>query len=270
MYLTRHHTDRGPRWAVDGRFLPDTFDLRLLLSLRLESVREFLNSSVTNEKAIGVLLPPLEDSHEVWSSSWPPRKREPRRSAARDSNVGDRSYLAERPGLYFKALGWRVAGHHQPIRVRDDSAWNVPGAALTTAINRHHEIIGYAAGNDVTARSLENEHLLYLTQARVYNGSCAIGPGIELGEADELRDLPISIEISRADRSVFRGAARVSQLNGSLDDLVAYLVRELDFPHGVFLMTGTPVALPDDFTLSIADRVTISVGALTLENAVTS
>jgi 2-dehydro-3-deoxy-D-arabinonate dehydratase len=66
------------------------------------------------------------------------------------------------------------------------------------------------------------------------------------------------------------GEARVSQINRALEDLVDYLVRELDFPHGVFLLTNTPIVLPADFTLSIGDRVTISVGALMLENEVTA
>jgi 2-dehydro-3-deoxy-D-arabinonate dehydratase len=270
VYLTRHHTDRGPRWAVDGRFLPDTFDVRLLLSLRLESVREFLNSSVTNEKAIGVLLPPLEDTHEVWGNGVVSARPGQSRRADAASEADERRYAAQRPLLFFKSIGWRVRGHQQPIRVRDDSAWNVPGAALTLVVNRYAEIIGYTAGNDVAARTLENENPLYLAQARIYNGACALGPGIELRDVDEARDLTITLDVRRAARSVLHGEARVSQINRALEDLVDYLVRELDFPHGVFLLTNTPIVLPADFTLSIGDRVTISVGALMLENEVTA
>lgn len=268
MYLTRHHTDRGPRWAVDGHFLPDTFDLRLLLALHAESVREFLNSSVTNEKAIGVLLPPLEPVHEVWGClPLEARKREQRRSTA--ANVPtERVYAAERPALYFKAPGWRVVGHHAPVRVRDDSAWNISWPELALVINRHHEVIGYTAGGDVSARSLESENPLYVSQARLYNGACAIGPGLELSSSEQLRELPISIEVTRGGRSAFRASATIAQLNRSTEDLIAYLTRELDFPHGVFLLMGSPVVFPADFTLSIGDRVTISVGALTLENEV--
>jgi 2-dehydro-3-deoxy-D-arabinonate dehydratase len=54
----------------------------------------------------------------------------------------------------------------------------------------------------------------------------------------------------------------------SLEELVAYLGRELDFPQGVFLMTGTGVVPPDDFTLEPGDLVRITVGSLTLENQV--
>lgn len=128
MYLTRHHTEQGSRWAVDGRFLPDTFDLRLLLELRAETVREFLNSSLTNEKALGVLLAPLEAGHEVWGSQ-------------SISNLPETSFSGERPVLYFKASGWRVVGHHEPIRIRDDSAWNVPEPMLTLIVKDRKSVV---------------------------------------------------------------------------------------------------------------------------------
>lgn len=127
MYLTRHQTDRGPRWAVDHRFLPDTFDLRLLLSLHVDSVHEFLNSSVTNEKAIGTLLPPIEALHEVWGAGVTyQRSREARRAESNMSDIYERVYAAERPEVFFKMIGWRVVGHHMPIRIREDSTWSVP------------------------------------------------------------------------------------------------------------------------------------------------
>ena len=269
MYLTRHQTDRGPRWAVDNRFLPDTFDLRLLLSLHVDSVHEFLNSSVTNEKAIGVLLPPIEALHEVWGAGVTyQRSREARRAESNLSDIYERVYAAERPEVFFKMVGWRVVGHHMPIRIREDSTWSVPEPELTLVINRYREVVGYCAGNDMSSRSIEGENPLYLPQAKIYNGSCAIGPGLELIDPDRLYDMPIVLEIARVGRSVFRGETNSSKMNRRFDELIACLNRELDFPHGVFLMTGTGVVPPDHFTLAIGDRVTITIGSLTLENEV--
>ena len=93
-------------------------------------------------------------------------------------DVYTRVYEAERPELFFKAIGWRVAGHGMPIRVRADSKWNVPEPELTLVINAAGEIVGYTVGNDVSSRDIEGENPLYLPQAKVYDGSCAVGPGI--------------------------------------------------------------------------------------------
>ena len=54
----------------------------------------------------------------------------------------------------------------------------------------------------------------------------------------------------------------------AFEELAAYLYRELDFPHGAFLMTGTCLVPPDDFTLTPGDEVTIHVGELVLHNPV--
>jgi 2-dehydro-3-deoxy-D-arabinonate dehydratase len=269
MYLTRHQTERGPRWAVDTRFLPEAFDLRLLLSLHVDSVREFLNSSVSNEKAGGALLPPLEALHEVWGAGVTYlRSREARRAESATGDIYDRVYAADRPEVFFKMIGWRVVGPHAPIRVRDDSEWNVPEPELTLVINRYREIIGYCVGNDMSSRSIEGENPLYLPQAKIYTGSCAIGPGLELTDPDRLHDLPIQLEIARAARPVFHGETNTAKMNRRFEELIACLFRELDFPQGVFLMTGTGIVPPDHFTLAIGDKVTITIGSLTLENEV--
>lgn len=58
-------------------------------------------------------------------------------------------------------------------------------------LNQHLEIVGYTAGNDVSCRDIEGENPLFLPQAKIYDDSCAIGPGILLSEPDSLRDLPV-------------------------------------------------------------------------------
>ena len=144
----------------------------------------------------------------------------------------------------------------------------MPEPELTLVINQYQEIVGYTAGNDMSSRSIEGENPLYLPQAKIYNGSCALGPGLQLLEVEALRDLPIEIEIARAGSSVFHGETRTAQMNRRLEELVKYLYRELSFPHGAFLMTGTGIVPPDSFTLASGDRVTITIGVLTLENEV--
>lgn len=269
MYLTLHQTDRGPGWAVDGHLLPNTFDLRSLLSRQVDDVSKLLNRSVTGEDAGGSLLPPIEALHEVWGAGVTyQRSRDARRAESDMGDVYDRVYVAERPEVFFKMIGWRVAGHQMPIRIRGDSLWNVPEPELTLVVNRYREVVGYCAGNDVSSRSIEGENPLYVPQAKIYNGSCAIGPGIELIDPRRLHDMSIALEIVREGQSIFRSETSTSKMNRRFEELITYLYRELDFPDGVFLMTGTGIIPPDHFTLAIGDRVTITVGSLTLENEV--
>ena len=269
MYLTRHVTDQGPRWALDGHFLPPQFDLRLLLELSQDQIAPFLKTAVTDEPLTGALLPPIEPSQEVWASGVTYlRSREARQTESDVGDVYERVYDAERPEIFLKTIGWRVIGPEGPIRVRQDSQWNVPEPELTLVINQAGAIVGYCAGNDVSSRDIEGANPLYLPQAKIYNGSCALGPGVQLVEAEEMRSLAVQLEISRGGAVVFQGQTSIGQMKRSLEELTEYLYRELDFPHGVFLMTGTGIVPPDEFSLRPGDAVRIVVGALTLENRV--
>ena len=270
MYITRHQTGQGPRWALDGRYLEEQFNLDSLLALPSNQMVDLISSMVTPESADGRLLAPLESTHEVWACGVTYlRSREARESESESSaDVYEKVYSAERPEIFFKAVGWRVAGHEEPIRIRQDSRWNVPEPELTLVVNRHREIVGFCAGNDMSSRDIEGENPLYLPQAKIYNGSCALGPGIQLTGADELTDIPVQMEIFREGATVFRDETRTSKIKRSLSELVGFLFRELDFPHGVFLMTGTGIVPSGQFSLETGDVVRISIASLKLENQV--
>lgn len=269
MVLTRHQTPQGARWALDGTYLPASFSLQMLLELPRSAVNQLLKTLPRFKAAADPLLPPLEPMHEVWACGVTYlRSRQARESESETKDIYERVYLAERPELFFKAVGWRAAGHQMPVRIRQDSRWNVPEPELTLVINHQGEIVGYSAGNDVSSRDIEGANPLYLPQAKVYDGSCAIGPGIEIAEPDALRDLPIQIEIVRDQALIYQDATRSSQMKRGFAELVAFLTREMDFPQGVFLMTGTGIVPGDDFTLQQGDLVRIQVGSLTLENVV--
>jgi 2-dehydro-3-deoxy-D-arabinonate dehydratase len=269
MYLTRHRTPDGIRWAIDGRLAPPAFELGSLLRLPSRAIAETLAATPLGEPAAGEVLAPIESDQEVWASGVTYlRSREAREAESTVSDVYARVYDAVRPELFFKSNGWRVAGHQMPIRVRADSAWNVPEPELTLVVNAAAEIVGYTIGNDVSSRDIEGENPLYLPQAKVYNGSCALGPGIQLTAADRLKDLPIHISVTRGHEPIFRADIRTSSIKRSLEELVEYLCRELDFPRGVFLMTGTGIVPPPDFSMTPGDVVRIHIGELTLENPV--
>lgn len=269
MKLTRYQTQIGPRWAADSLWLAETFDLPALLELSRPEMATLIESYCTTAPAEGELLAPIEPHQEVWASGVTyQRSREARRAESDMGDVYDRVYAAQRPELFFKANGWRVVGTHQPLRIRADSHWNVPEPELTLVINQYGEIIGYTAGNDMSSRSIEGENPLYLPQAKIYDASCALGPAIHLLDGENLHAVPIEISIKRAGKVVFQGSTSTANMNRKMDELVAYLFRELSFPQGAFLLTGTGLVPPDQFTLAHGDLVTIIVGDLILENEV--
>jgi 2-dehydro-3-deoxy-D-arabinonate dehydratase len=276
MYLTRHEAAGGPRWALDGRFLPASFTLDVLLQLPKAATVGFLAAFPKGAPTNGAkLLAPVEPTSEVWAAGVTYlRSRDAREEESNVKDVYTRVYEAKRPELFFKAPGWRVAGHDMQIRVRDDSGWNVPEPELALVINSAGEIVGHTVCNDVSSRDIEGENPLYLPQAKVYNGSCAVGPGIHVGNTDRLKDLTIALEITRAGRTAFTGETRTSQIKRPLDELASYLFLELDFPNGAFLSTGTGVVPGQDFSLTHGDVVAITIGGadgittMTLENEV--
>ncbi len=270
MYLTFVQTPTGKRWTRDGRFLPVDFSAQAALQKRRHELADFLLAFPADAAIVeGTLLAPIADDMEVWGcgityrQSWKARHAESEFSLAYD-----RVYDAERPELFFKAPGWRVAGDGAPIRLRADSASSVPEPEMVLVINAFAEIVGYCAGNDVTARSIEAENPLYLPQAKIYDGGCAVGPGLHLLSDDDLRSMPIRLEIERRGHVVFAQEITTASFNRPLERLVECLFRELRFPHGVLLMTGTGIVPPEDFTLAGGDLVRVQVNDLCLYNRV--
>ncbi len=269
LYLTRHQTSVGPRWAVNGRALPDAFHLDVLLQRSLAEIQQALALAAGEARAQGDVIAPVEDTQEVWAAGVTyVRSREARVTESSTADLYQRVYEAERVEVFLKSIGWRVMGHGDAIRTRRDSLWSVPEPELTLLINRAGEIVGYTAGNDVSCRDIEGENPLYLPQAKIYDGACALGPGVVIASADRMRSLPIRMTIERGGEMAFRGETSTAKLKRSLEEMVAWLTRELSFPEGVFLMTGTGLVPPDEFSLEKGDRVRIHVGALTLENRV--
>ncbi len=269
MLLTRHLTGNGVRWASNGMLLTPHFSLSAVLGVSRKNGIRMIEAFLTGCPAEGPLLAPIDDGQEVWASGVTYlRSREARKEESESADIYQKVYDAERPELFFKVCGWRVTGHGGTIRVRKDSTWDVPEPEMTLVVNSQREIIGYCAGNDVSSRSIEGENPLYLPQAKIFNGCCALGPAIKLVAPEHLKDMPIRLQILRAGGPVFDGGTRTSQISRPLESLVEFLFRETDFPAGVFLMTGTGIVPPEGFSLAPGDRVGISIGELTMENLV--
>ena len=268
MLLTKHKTTGGSRWAVDGHFLPPNFNLSTLLEMRRMTMLEALTNLSGGESAFGEEEAPIDPYQEVWAAGVTYlQSRDARKAESKVADMYQKVYEAERPEIFSKSLGWRVSGNGGAIRIRKDSQWNVPEPELVLVINRYNEIVGYCAGNDVSSRDIEGENPLYLPQAKIYNGSCALGHGVLICEPDAIRDIPIRLEIQRVGKAIFNGEANTSTMKRTFPELVEALTRELDFPQGVFLMTGTCL-VPDNFTLQLEDVILIQVGQTKIQNVV--
>lgn len=219
-----------------------------------------------------LLEAPIEDQ-EVWASGVTYyRSRSARIEESKDAGGGDfydRVYSAERPELFFKAVAHKVASPNSAVRIRSDAKWSVPEPELTLAINPRGQIVGYTIGNDMSSRDIEGANPLYLPQAKVYDRSCALGPGILIDKEPMPASTEIAMEILRSGTTQFSAAISLSEMKRDPQTLVDYLYRDQSFPHGCFLLTGTGIIPPDSFTLQSGDEIRISISGIgTLVNRV--
>jgi 2-dehydro-3-deoxy-D-arabinonate dehydratase len=207
------------------------------------------------------LLPPVDGRTEVWAAGVTYlRSREARMEESGSADVYDLVYDSERPELFFKCAAWRVVTSGEPIGIRRDSALNVPEPELALVANRHAEVIGYTICDDVSSRSIEGENPLYLPQAKVYAGSCALADGIRPAwEVPAPANLEVEMTVERAGRLAWRGVTSTSQMRRSAAELTAFLFREDHFPDGAVLSTGTGIVPELDFTLAEGDVVTVRI-----------
>jgi 2-dehydro-3-deoxy-D-arabinonate dehydratase len=224
------------------------------------------------EEALSSLEAPIEHQ-EVWACGVTYyRSRSARIEESKDAGGGDfydRVYSAERPELFFKAVAHKVAGPNSQVRIRGDARWSVPEPELTLAVNPRGEIIGYTIGNDMSSRDIEGANPLYLPQAKVYDRSCALGPGILIQKEPMPANTEIAMEILRATSRQFSATIRLSEMKRDPRTLVEYLYRDQSFPYGCFLLTGTGIVPPDTFTLQRGDEIRISISGIgTLVNRV--
>jgi len=242
-----------------------------------ENLHNYLESEITGESPIETidhtqLEAPIEHQ-EVWASGVTYyRSRSARIEESKEAGGGsfyDRVYSAERPELFFKAVAHKVAGPNSEVRIRNDAKWSVPEPELTLVVNPRGAIVGYTIGNDMSSRDIEGANPLYLPQAKVYDRSCALGPGILIKKEPMPATTQISMKIMRAGQSKFLAAITLAEMKRDPQVLVEYLYRDQSFPCGCFLLTGTGIIPPDTFTLQHDDEIRISIDEIgTLINRV--
>ena len=262
------HDGRAFNYQVDWDELINRDDLYQHLATMLQSGELTTAQPGFTEEILAPIV-----SQEVWAAGVTYyRSRTARMEESEVAGGGsfyDRVYSAERPELFFKATPHRVSGPGTAVRIRKDSRWNVPEPELALVVTRNAKIVGYTVGNDMSSRDIEGENPLYLPQAKVYDGSCALGPCIlvvaePLASATEIR-----LEIFRNGATAFAGSTTLAQLKRTPASLVEFLYRDNSFPEGCFLLTGTGIVPADDFTLGAGDEIRITIDTIgTLVNFV--
>lgn len=212
-------------------------------------------------------------TQEIWAAGVTYlRSRDARMEESKDAGGGtfyDKVYEAERPEIFYKGTRHRTVGTLGKVRIRRDSAWNVPEPELTLFISTSGSIVGYTAGNDMSSRSIEGENPLYLPQAKVYDGCAGLGPCLFVPGEPIDEQTRIALEIRRDGKSVFANSLAITQMKRKHIELAAYLFMECSFPTGVFLMTGTGIVPPNDFTVASGDEILITIDNIgTLVNVV--
>lgn len=275
-----YKTRKGNVLQTGGKFYQIDRDWDELINR--EGLYNFLGTAITPGNELpapqaGIwcekeILAPI-GSQEVWAAGVTYlRSRDARMEESKDSGGADfydKVYAAERPELFFKSLAHRVAAHGEPVYIRRDSAWNVPEPELTLFTNSKGSIQAYTIGNDMSSRSIEGENPLYLPQAKVYERSAALGPCLYVPEHPISPTTGIHMTIRRGGKNVYTGEVLISQIKRSLTELVSWLYQETDFIYGSFLMTGTCLVPPNEFTLQEEDIVDISIDGIgTLSNTI--
>ncbi len=217
------------------------------------------------------IRPPI-GTQEIWAAGVTYFRSRTARMEEAESGGGDifydKVYEASRPELFFKSTASRVRGHGDAVCIRSDSSWDVPEPELTLAISSAGKVFGVTIGNDMSSRSIEGENPLYLPQAKLYKGSCAIGPCLVVGELPA-KETMIRLKITRSGEEKFSGETNVGQLKRGFDELAGFLFHSNEFPNGAYLMTGTGIVPDSDFTLQAGDEVAISIDGLgTLLNTI--
>ena len=253
--IVRVETERGPR---AGRWDGETIEVLD----HDEPLRALQGEGSPEALAVQGMLPPVH-APEIWCAGVTyERSRDARLEEAQTDarDVYALVYDADRPELFMKDANMRrTVGPGGPIRIRSDSAWNVPEPELGVVLGEGGEPVAVTIGNDVSSRDIEGANPLYIPQAKIFAGACAIGPHLVVPDD---WDAPFPIRMRIVDSSgaeLFAGETSTGRMKRSPRELVGWVRRDNPVPAGSVLLTGTGLVPPDDYTLEAGHTVEIAI-----------
>ncbi|MBM3500306.1 MAG: fumarylacetoacetate hydrolase [Armatimonadetes bacterium] len=196
---------------------------------------------------------------EVWGAGITYQRTATRYDKGAGETVYTRVYEAERPELFFKATAARCVGPGEPIAIRHDSRQTSTEPEMAVVLGARGEVMALLCCNDVTARDIEYENPLYLPQAKIYRGSCALGPGLTtLDEVPGPHELMVTCTIERGGER-WEGRTNTALMRRRVDELAAWLTRDNPIPPGTVLTTGTGIVPPVEWCLEEGDVVHVEI-----------
>src|SRR5665213_57385 len=208
------------------------------------------------------LLAPVE-APEIWCAGVTyERSRDARLEEAQTDarDVYALVYDADRPELFMKDASMRrTVGPGGSIRLRSDSSWMVPEPEVGLVFGENGEPVAVTIGNDVSSRDIEGANPLYIPQAKIFAGACAIGPALAVPD-DWDAPFPIRLRITdAAGAELFTGETSTAKMKRSPRELAGWAMRDNPIPPGSVLLTGTGLVPPDDYTLEPGHTVEIEI-----------
>ncbi len=217
------------------------------------------------------LLAPV-DAPEIWGAGITYRRSADYYTAheGRAKGIYDHVYESERPELFFKATMSRAVGPNAPLGIRRDSALTAVEAELAVVIGERGALVGYTAGNDLSAWDIERANPLFLPQSKIFGGCFAFGPVlVTAAEIPDPHALDLRCAIHRKGALLYEGAISTGAMRRRCPELAEWLCRDNPIPAGTVLSTGTGILVPDAHALAPGDIVEISLsGVGTLRNPV--
>ena len=156
MYLSRHQSAAGPRWALEGLYAHAGLHAGA-------SARDAWRGCPASWRIwVPKDRPKTRSCHRLSRHTRGLGQRGDLLGGGRELESTDADALARRSvtpcgELFFKAWGggsWDTGQRARPRR----QPLNVPEPELVLVVNSGMEIVGYTAGNDVSSRNIEGEH----------------------------------------------------------------------------------------------------------------
>jgi 2-dehydro-3-deoxy-D-arabinonate dehydratase len=265
--FVRVETEHGPR---AGRWDGDSVDV-LDHDDPLAAIAG--HGDVVERAQFDRFLPPIH-APEIWCAGVTyERSRDARLEEAKTDarDVYALVYDAERPELFMKDANMhRTVGPGGAIRVRGDSEWMVPEPELGLVLGANGEPVAVTIGNDVSSRDIEGANPLYIPQAKIFAGACAIGPALAVPH-DWEQVFTIRLRITAGGEELFDGETSTAKMKRSPRELASWVVRDNPVPPGSVLLTGTGLVPPDSYTLRPGHTVEIEIDGIgVLRNTVSA